>query len=405
MQLKDTAEGKAWIRQFDHGDQKDAVFLLDSLRLVSDDRFHGDMRRAVAKTAASLGDNLAMYAVREVGDQEQYFLNKSKRPIAVMPGKVGSEGAMSRIITGLERGNPKRYMNHPPLRSMKAKKTRHILLLDDLAGSGNRVVEFIHSMRCHKTLVSWCSNHFVQFHLVAYSISEDAEGFIRSVFCPSKGQWPRAKISFTYAKRPHAVAGRWPVAVQERMRQLCRKYGKYAKIKWTDQLGYRQSMSALVFSHGCPNNVPGILWTSTDNWTALFPNRAVSDALLSQVFSQTVPVHAVPTTKVTDSTLSDGFEEGDAVRADVIRLLTLLRRRIRGTERLADILDVSTFYCDDLFAICSQYRLINDSGVLTDAGREELLRTEQADRLLAEKDTESRGFYVPTQLREAKRNN
>jgi hypothetical protein len=73
MQLKDTAEGKAWIRQFEQGDQKDAVFLLDSLRLVSDNRFHGDVRRAVAKTAEGLGDNIALYAGREVDDEQQYL--------------------------------------------------------------------------------------------------------------------------------------------------------------------------------------------------------------------------------------------------------------------------------------------------------------------------------------------
>jgi hypothetical protein len=403
MQLKDTVEGKAWIRQFEQGDQKDAVFLLESLRLVSDNRFHGDIRRAVTKTAEGLGDNIALYAVREVDDDEQYFENKSKRPVAVKRGKVGSEGAMSRIITGLERGNPKRYINHPPLRSMKAKKTRHIMLLDDLVGSGNRIVEFIQSLRRHKTLVSWCSNHFIRFHIVAYSISEEAEGIIRTAFGPGKGDWPRVKISFAYAKRPNVVAGRWAPSDLERMRTLCSKYGEMAKIRWGNRLGYRQSMAALVFSHGCPNNVPGILWTSTDAWTALFPNRAVSDALLAQVFSQPL-APAAPVAAVAASPLSGGLDEGDPVRADVIRLLALLRRRIRGTPRLAEILDVTTFYCDDLFGICRQYRLIDDNGLLTDSGRTELQRAERADKLVEENATEPRPFYVPTQLREARGN-
>jgi hypothetical protein len=275
VQLKDTVEGKAWIRQFEQGDQKDAVLLLDSLRLVSVNCFQGDIRRAVAMTAEGRGDNLALHAVREVDDLEEYFVNKRKRPVAMKRGKVGSEGAMASIITSLERWNPNRYMNHPPLRSLKAKKTRHIMLLDDSAGSGNRVLKFIESMRRHKTLVSWCSNHFVQFHLVVYSISEGAEEAIRTAFGIGKGAWPRVKISFTYAKRPRAIAGCYSSATQERIRQLCSKYGKMARIKWCDQLGFRNSMSALVLAHGCPNNVPGILWTSTNTWTELFPNRAV----------------------------------------------------------------------------------------------------------------------------------
>ena len=155
-------------------------------------------------------------------------------------------------------------------------------------------------------------------------------------------------------------------------------------------------MSVLVFSHGCPNNVPGIIWGDTDTWKGIFPNRVVPEHLLDSVFSQA-------SLKVGPITDGDNTEvEGSALRNNVLRLLTLLRRRIRGIKRLADILDLTDTECVDLLDNCRQHKLIDFSDALTDFGRMELRRENRQAILKLAQAADSRPFYVPMQLREPK---
>jgi hypothetical protein len=399
MKLSETTEGRVWIRQFDYGDQADAAFLLDSLRLVSADRFHGEIRRAVTRTAENFGDNIALYAVREVDGDEVYFVQEGKRPPSVQPGQsVGSEGTMAHIITTLSRSNRQRFLNHPPLRTLKTKQSRHIFLLDDLVGSGNRVMEFLNSWRRNKTIVSWCSNHYISFHLVAYSISEEAESFIRGRFGKRKGTSPVINISFSYAKRPAAIGGRWTDADRQRLITLCEKYGKRGKIKWADHLGYRKSMSVMVFSHGCPNNVPGIVWAATGSWSGIFPNRVVPESLFSQMFSREALFASVSKPDQSPPVI----EEDEETHSVLFHLLLLVRSRVRGIARLAEILDLTTYECTDLLTLCRRLKLIDANGALTDFGRAELHRVEREDKLKTERTAQSRPFYVPKQLRKTR---
>lgn len=392
MQVLGTPEAEAWVRQFDPADRNDALLMLESLHPASADRFTGEMRRLVHSAVAGHDPPVAVYAVREVGPTEAYFgpgLPNPVRPAA----EVGSEGSLANLVTVLCRGNPGRFLNHPPLNMLRDRRCHEVVLLDDLAGSGRRVVKFLRAMRRDRTVRSWCSYGLLRFHLVAYAISEQAERSLRSEFGRRRGQKPVASISFTFSRRPTAGTDRLSDQQQTRLTQLCEEYGKRAKIPPGQRLGFGRSMCSIVFAHGCPNNVPGILWQGSGQWTALFPGRVVPASVLG----------SLPTGGgLRSDGVSGQMAEDDPCRRQLGQILFLLRRRIRGVERLAGILDVSVPECQDLLQTCIRYRLTDADGYITDLGRGELRRAEQAGTFNPVQPARRGVMYIPTQLRAAR---
>lgn len=76
----------------------------------------------------------------------------------------------------------------------------------------------------------------------------------------------------------------WKNARIEAAKELCRKYGRRAKLNWT--FGFGSTLALLAFEHGCPNNVPAIFWGEPargKNWTPLFKANRV-DAMQASTF-------------------------------------------------------------------------------------------------------------------------
>jgi hypothetical protein len=392
MQVLGTREAAAWVQQFDPADRNDAIQLLESLHLASADRFTGEMRRLVHSAVAGHEPPIAVYAVREVEPTEEYFGPGLPNPVT--PGReVGSEGTLANLATVLSRGNPGRFLNHPPLDLLRDRRCHDVVLLDDLAGSGSRVVKYLRAMRRSRTVRSWCSYGLLRFHLVAYAASEQAERLLRSEFGRRKGQKPVASVSVAFARRPTAGTDRLSDDQRERLVQLCKRYGKRAKIPSGQRLGFGHSMCSIVFAHGCPNNAPGILWRGTNRWTALFPGRVVPASVLGA---------AATGSGAQPGGVTGQMAEDDPRRGELARVLYLLRRRIRGVERLASILDVSVPECRDLLQACIRYRLIDGDEYITDLGRSELRRAERAGTFTPVWPARRDVLYIPTQLRAAR---
>lgn len=401
MRLRDTEAGRAWINRFDLTDRGTATLLLDSLRVVSQDRFYGELRHTFTRYVRDLDGPIAMYAVREIEGNESYFENNRNRPDPARSRvEMGSEGPLAYFATCMNRSNTRRFLNHPPIATLRRRRCRHVLLLDDFSGSGNRVIEFLNGLRRSATIVSWCSYHLIQFHLVAYAISEQAEAAILDAFQSRRAEWPRANVSFRFAKRPGVAPGRWRPDDEARILNLCIRYGQRGGIPWVDRQGHRQSMAMMVFAHGCPNNAPGILWRVTDRWPwPLFPNRVIPDELLRSAFgSGNPPENPTDGIRTPRSALDTSFEVNDPVRIDMMRLLRLIRCRVRGEARLADILDISVASCEELLERCLRFGLTDIDNRLTELGRNELRQADAGNRIsdIPPLTTE---FYFPRQLR------
>jgi hypothetical protein len=56
--------------------------------------------------------------------------------------KSGSEGRVGHLLENLQRLNSRRFVVNPTIKQMKTQKIKHIVLVDDLIGSGTRLLNF-----------------------------------------------------------------------------------------------------------------------------------------------------------------------------------------------------------------------------------------------------------------------
>jgi len=117
-----------WLSQFDIEDEATAITMIGAMRRVSSDDFVTHIRARVFEAADETDGAVALYAERVVLPYDKklppdpLFSQPADRPrratgartMAVDPNyEVGSEGIIAQLITELNRGNPKTFLNHP----------------------------------------------------------------------------------------------------------------------------------------------------------------------------------------------------------------------------------------------------------------------------------------------------
>lgn len=269
MSLLNTKNGIDWLTQFEEEDQKIAALLVNSLQLISQDEFQHGIMELVEDIMSKEENPIALYCIRETDDDEHYFdpKSKAKKPIAIRAGHdVGSEGRLANIITSLSRRHGTKCLNHPSLSILKNRRCHTIVLLDDLSGSGERVECFIKSFYNHPTIKSWYSYKLINIYVVCYAASTRTEEVLKKIL--------RRSPTLRYQRRPTSGPSRWSGDDLEVISWLCGKYGPLTQ-EPSMEFGYQNTMGTMVFAHGCPDNVPAILWGKSRKWNGLFPNRAI----------------------------------------------------------------------------------------------------------------------------------
>jgi hypothetical protein len=163
VSLLESERGIRWLDQFTSTERGAAIELADSLDLVSHQQFETGLETTLARLVSDLGaGEYAAFAVRELRPAELIDLpggnylgsldDKKFRPRAVGPGGVGSEGRIAQLIRNLARQHI--VLDHPSIRAMTTRKIRHIILVDDFIGSGDRVATFLSHICKHPTIRS-----------------------------------------------------------------------------------------------------------------------------------------------------------------------------------------------------------------------------------------------------------
>ena len=256
-----TEQGKKWLAQFDLLDQGVAIRLANSLTLISHTEFERNLIDKIRETASNVDGVVSVFAIRKLSASSNQ----------------GSEVRVANIIRNICRYDPEKFLNHPEIGSMREAKCRAIILVDDFIGSGNRAWRFLSSFWLEKTITSWLSLKYINFHVVAYSGTENG---INRVFKHKSA--PQISI---YRDAPTLPSMPWSKETKEEVENLCEKYGRIANKRRNHMwMGYNKGKSTLVFEHGCPNNTPSILWEpgfEGSNWIGLFPNRTISSSTSS----------------------------------------------------------------------------------------------------------------------------
>ena len=403
-----TRRGMDWIDQFDPDDRVTARRLISGLTLVSSNEFEIALKRLIDAEIAHSIQPTALYAIREVNRSSSLFEQPNNRSIARSSGsesvdavgsgsEIGSEGRVAALITQMSRASNGMCLSHPSLETMRQRKCRLVLLVDDLLGSGNRVKKFFRAIWLDPTIRSWTSLGLLRFRVVVFASTVSGRdriaqsGRIDSVICD--------RSCPTFRTLP------WNRSSRNSCVTLCKRYGSKASgPRWI--LGYENTMASLIFDHGCPNNTPSILWArgfSGQSWSPLFPNRGIETAEHS-VFPPEI-ANREPSSVLLDAgqtrLAQRRFRGGSDPGTIVIILLALIAKGYRRDEALTFATGLSNRELDEQLQRCMECEWITPTRRMTPHGVAELRNARRAVQKATETPPIGDDYYYPQALRES----
>ena len=364
--LSENPLSQAWIAQFDVTDREAATRFLDSLVFVSASKFELALRSLIQRKADAISGPVAIYAVRNLTATASYFPKNPKVRPKIVEAEVGSEGRVANLVTTLARERPEKFINHATIAEMRKRKPRAMFLVDDFIGSGFRSQKFVHALLRSPTIKSWCSYGLLRFHFVAYAATESGTAVTRRA--------SKHVVDVSNHRAPPTMA-QWPAERRSEVVSLCRRYAP--RTGRSDMaLGFRDSQGTLVFSHGCPNNAPGVLWCgASKKWRALFPRRAVPDGLLSSA-SQDDALTAIRQSlaSVGQGRLAHGewITRASASTQSALLVLAAVARKIRNPEPLSSVTGLDVEGVSRVLLDLSAAGLLDGRGRITNRGLVEL---------------------------------
>jgi hypothetical protein len=392
MLLLETAQGKSWLEQFHEQDREMAALLVNSLQLISLDKFEKGITSLVKSINTDKSTLIALYCIRETKPGEHYFdiASRDSLPLMIPSGKeVGSEGRVAHIITNLCRETGNRFLNHPSLEDLRYRECHTIALLDDLSGSGNRVNKFLRSFYSHPSIKSWYSYRKIQIHIVCYAASETARKNVKKTL--------RRTPKFHFRENAFSGTSRWSKDDFESLCELCKKYGRRTR-KTSMSLGYNNTMGTMVFAHSCPNNVPAILWAKSAKWAPLFPNRVVSSEL-APLFGEL----DASMRKYRQELLfgSAGFRSGgstllpDTELRNVLLVMTAVKKRNRESDLISQAVDLDKAETERILTLCQRAGLLTDTLRFTPKANRFFRKSRDTDMFGISINRFDNSFYFP----------
>ena len=351
--------------------------MVDGLKLVSTTDLRRELGSLIAGILQSQPLPIAAFPAREAepgraaheaGREGDYHLFDPSLP--------GSEAVVGNILTGVLRqpASSGRMLSSLDLRTMRHRKVRTILLVDDFSGSGKRLLDFDRALRRHPTIRSWASGRFIDVHVALYAATNRAAALLRRRFGDER-------VHIVHACPTFAGAG-WSPEQLEEVEALCwahrRRRGKHSMA-----FGFQDSRALIAFEHSAPNNLPFVLWKEELGWNSLFAGKAVPPDLLGLFTMDPAP----------------GREPlaGTAGAQRLGQIVDLLGRRVRDAGHIAEITDISIPEVRRLLDLTQKLGLTGATLRLTDRGRLELRRwrSSHAPLVLPNRDDP----YYPHQLR------
>jgi len=295
---------------------------------------------------------------------------ESFNPIILNPSSLpGSESIIANIITQLSRRYRGKVVTggrdeNPSITDLRRSKCHNLILVDDVIGSGHRMIDFIRSICRNVTINSWISGGILKVTVVSYMKSDLSDKYFRKIKqkfkCITVNAYP------TFYELEHDKVQ----AYDKLLHKYCHKKEKYP-------LGYEETFGRAIFEHSVPNNTPAILWRDVKNWKpvgggikytgewkALFPGRSVPDIMKYTAGERLVGNHTN--------------------RAKIKAVLTVLRDNadINTPRRLAKALAWDTAVSKDIIAKLQINELLDTKLHITAAGLNELDYLESEEKYI-----------------------
>ena len=268
--LSQTELSEKWLSQFKSAyDKNIAKELLDSLKYVSIREFEIALENSLIKILEDTKQRIAVYPITKTDSPASVFYGKTKSDGRLeansKPSREGRKkkyGSEDRVGSFLEKVSSSLSCNNiskieciPTISTINNQKIENIVLVDDFCGSGVRISGYYKNI-FPASLKRKISLKKIRLWLLIYAANADG---IKSV---------QKNIKYFKKNRDRIIIV-FPVTENDKfspeVRNLCEKIGT----------GYKGSTANIVFEHGCPNNIPSILWKKEKSWTPLFPERSI----------------------------------------------------------------------------------------------------------------------------------
>lgn len=378
LRLSDSELGQKWLLQFgSSNDRALASQILNQLKLVGLREFELSIDQTLMRLQKKLKSRLAVYPIVPPveGAMTGYdpfggvFLGSAENSRRRRFGSEDRVGDLIQKIDGRIRHGVSTIECTPTLKQLKAEKLRHIVLVDDISGSGRRIVDFWRlipkEIRCLLSLKVY------ELWIVVYAVTSVARRNIAEAL-------PNFPIEdHLISVLPESSAADF---FDDDFNNLCLRYGEFMG-RARSSLGYRESASTIVFEHGCPNNVPAIFWANTRNWSGLFPNRSIPTEL-RKFFDKDGHYRAAERLwsarqRKLAVTLLDAVEGSAALKSEDWVLLSLLGLLLKGIApaKLAAKLVIKKAECEAVLTRGAKMGLYDPvSSLVTPLGKEVVTR-------------------------------
>jgi hypothetical protein len=347
-----TTQGEAWLQFFDEPDKPLIRELTGALSLVSLTEFERSLAKLVLEVAAE-SRTVAIYSAREFeeclnfdGEDDDCESGLDATPRG---SDIGSEGRTAHIARQIRRSASTKFMVHPSISQLRAGTVDHIVVIDDILGTGNRCSAYLDQLWKYATIKSWWSYKLIRFSVVAYAGTEDAIRLVRRHRCR-----PQVHV---HRHCPTISSLPWPPQRRTAARAVCRKYADRWRIR--HPLGYKKTASLLVFEHGCPNNVPSIFWGQAvrgpENWRAIFEGRSTAGGTSKAFppeFKASTPVSALISAGQHRLAAALPSVVERPLSARMLLVLSLVWKGRRRLETLAHATGLTVDDCNELLESC-----------------------------------------------------
>lgn len=389
MQLIDIPPVKDWLSQFEIPDVYMAEHMLRRMRYIGFEEFEEWLHTSVNSVLEDIAkrDGKSAVAIFPVSKPFIHKFNKEKE--IKLPND--SSGRIAHSLKNIERDLPKHVEITPRIDSMRKRKVRNIIFVDDFVGTGDRFINSWESS-VSGTIKSWCSFGWCKIWFLTFSAHQTGIKKIIKNIRPL--ELSRIKVNLTINKSF--------MLKNSGMERVLKKYG--AMIGPANQaMGYGGLATPIVFQYGAPNNLPLIFWQgstgkSRKRWKPLFPNRSISFEAYP-LFNEDLAKSAMPEELWTSGHYQLALNFMDAVsgygqeRHQLLLILTLLSKK-RSIDEIKDLLVLSA---DAFGALLRQLRsggVIDENATLTRFAYDIISRLERKRK----KDVtiEEEKFYFPS---------
>lgn len=330
---------KKWLGQFcAEKDRNLAAQLVNKIKLVSLREFESSIEQELTRLQKKLNARLAVYPIttpapNEIAGYDLFTggIAKNEEPGGREVGrrrKYGSEDRVGHCLVKLQnqfkRDNDISIIECvPTLTQLKTQGIKHIVLVDDVCGSGKRLADFWKTIPRHiKSQLSYKKYHL---WIILYTITPMGKKAIKLAM-------PNFPMTNLITVMPEV---KLQDVFSADVIDLCERYSQRIGMGESG-LGYKGSACPIVFEHGCPNNAPAILWAKNKHWDGLFPNRSIPNDL-SSLFDENNLVRT--TEALWDAnqprlalSLLDALDNAAPLSVEQRNILTLLGLRVKGVQ-------------------------------------------------------------------------